>query len=140
MLVWSTQFPVLPNRTADDLLALCKKWLIGSPHNKDWDAVEIPEAVTDEVVTASKGLHTIAVIKTKLGNETFCGFRHQWQDEDHRDWATEICGWCTTERFLLGIHLHCSTTDTGIPLPRPNKPYIVRQIWRKWEATLMVIF
>jgi hypothetical protein len=128
MLVWSTQFLILPNRTTDDLLALCKKWLIGSPHNNEWIAAEIPEAVNDEITTALKGIHTIALIKTTFENENFCGFRHQWQDEDHRDWATEICGWCTSSHFLVGIHLHCSTTDTGIPLPRPNKPYIVRQI------------
>lgn len=127
MLVWSTQFPILPNCTPDDLLALCRKWLTGSPHAK-WTNNEIPSTTDGDITTASKGFDTIAVTKIRHSNETYCGFRHQWQDTDRRDWATEICGWYSGNRFLVGIHLHCSTADTGIPLPLPKKPYIVRQI------------
>jgi hypothetical protein len=127
MLVWSTQFPILPNRTADDLLRLCQKWLIGSPHS-EWIDAEVPPIPNDDIVAISKNSHCIAIAKIRIGSEVYSGFRHQWQDEDRRDWATEIIGWHSANRFLVGIHLHCSTADTGIPLPRPKKPYIVKQI------------
>lgn len=127
MLVWSTEFPILPNRTPDDLLALCRKWLTGSPHS-EWANAEVPTASVDDIVVSSKERHNVAVAKVQFESEAYCGFRHQWQDADHRDWATEIIGWHRENRFLVGIHLHCSTFETGIPLPRPKKPYIVKQI------------
>jgi hypothetical protein len=124
MLVWSTQFPVLPNYSGDDLLRLCRRWLGGSPHASS--VAEIPETKEDDVVKATKGAHQVEVAKITRDDGVYVGFRHQWQDGEKQEWVTEVCGWNCAQRFLIGIHVHCQTAKTGEALPRCRKPYIVK--------------
>ena len=124
MLVWSTQFPVIPTYSADDLLQLCAKWLRNSPH--EGSIAQIPSAMEGEIVSATKELHRVEVGKIKTPEGTYLGFRHLWRDAESREWATEVCGWSRNHQFLIGVHLHCQATDTGVHLPKPKKPYIVK--------------
>jgi hypothetical protein len=127
MLVWNTQFPILPNNGSEDLLALCEKWIVGSPHSR-WNASEIPHAVEGEVRANRKPDHCIEVATILSSDGDYAGFRHSWQDEEARTWVTEICGFRMRNRFLVGVHLHCSAQRAGYRIPKPKKPYVVGQI------------
>lgn len=127
MLVWSTQIPILPSRTIDDLARICTKWITGSPH-ATWTSGQIPAAQEGETTTADEHGQRIAVARiTDSGNEFF-GFRHHWRDAENREWITEIIGWRARSSFLVGVHLDCQTSGVGVRVPDPKKPYIVRQI------------
>ncbi len=134
MLVWSTQFPVIPSYSGDDLLRLCRKWLRGSPHGGS--LAEIPDAREDDIVSATKDSHQVEIATIKKDDGTYVGFRHQWRDTEKRDWATEICGWSRSQRFLIGVHLHCQTAETGVSLPQPKKPYIVKLLLDEFGGDL----
>ena len=127
MLVWSTQIPILPSRTIDDLAGVCTKWITGSPH-ASWTTDQVPLTKEGETIAADKHGQRIAVARTTDGGNEFFGFQHHWRDDEHREWITEIVGWRAQSRFLVGVHLECQTTGIGVRVPDPKKPYIVRQI------------
>lgn len=127
MLVWSTQIPILPTRTIDDLAALCAKWITGSPHSS-WSIDRVPTALEGEIVVADQDAQKIAVGRITTADSEFFGFRHHWRDLDNREWITEIMGWRAKSIFLVGVHLYCQTSGIGVRVTEPKKPYVVRQI------------
>lgn len=127
MSVWSTQIPILPNRTIDNLALLCTKWITGSPHAK-WTSDQMPLAQEGETVTADEHSQRISVSRIKDRSHEFFGFRHHWRDAEQREWITDIIGWRTQSSFLVGVHLDCQTTGVGVRIPDPKKPFIVGQI------------
>ncbi len=134
MLVWSTQFPVVPNHSGDDLLHLCRRWLNDSPHGAS--VADIPDAREDDIVSAIKESHQVEIAKITRDDGAYVGFRHQWRDDEQRDWATEICGWSRSQQFLVGIHLHCQTPEIGVSLPHPKKPYLVKLLLNEFGGDL----
>jgi hypothetical protein len=96
----------------------------------------IPDIKEDDIVSASKESHQVEIAKIKMEDGIYVGFRHQWRDAERRDWATEICGWSRSQRFLIGIHLHCQTAETGMRLPKPKKPYIVKLLLDEFGGDL----
>lgn len=127
MLVWSTQIPVVPNRSTDELLAVARKWLVGSPHSS-WQESDFGEVPAQDLVTIKEHGQAVSIAKFTNSQGEFCGFRYEWQDSEHRNWTTDICGWRTPQAFLVSVQLSCEVSELGAPLPQPKKPYIVRQI------------
>jgi hypothetical protein len=127
MLVWSTQIPVVPSKTIDDLAAVCTKWITGSPH-ATWKRELVPTASGDAIVTREHGEQRISVARAYAGSDQYFGFRHHWRDADKLEWITDVIGWHSGSRFLVGVHLSCQTAGVGVRVPDPKKPYIVRQI------------
>jgi len=127
MLVWSTQIPIIPSRTTDELLAVSKKWLVGSPHSP-WQETDFGDLPTQDLATISLDGQCVSVAKFSNSQGEFCGFRHEWQDNERRNWTTDICGWRTAQRFLTSVQLFCEVSELGSDLPQPKKPYIVRQL------------
>ncbi len=127
MLVWSTQIPILPSRTIQDLAELCAKWIAGSPH-ATWTRNQIPAPAEGEIVAADHDGQRILVARLNQRESEFFGFRHHWQDCEKRQWITDIVGWRSKSVFLVGVHLDCQTSGVGVRVTEPKKPYIVRQI------------
>ena len=127
MLVWSTQIPILPTRTIDELASLCAKWITGSPHSS-WTIDRVPAASEGEIVATDHDGQKISVGRITSGENEFFGFRHHWRDAENREWITEIMGWRAKSTFLVGVHLDCQTSGVGVRVTEPKKPYIVRQI------------
>lgn len=127
MIVWSTQIPILPSRTTDELIAVAKKWLVGSPHSS-WQNSDFGDQPTQDLVTVPLYSQSVSIARFTNPRGDFCGFRHEWQDAEHRNWTTDICGWRTNQRFLVSVQLFCEVTELGADIPQPKKPYIVRQI------------
>lgn len=127
MIVWSTQIPVVPSKTLDDLATLCTKWITGSPH-ANWTPELVPVASADAIVTADHAGQRISVARAGAGDNQYFGFRHHWRDENQREWTTDVIGWHCGSRFLVGVHLSCQTAGVGVRVSDAKKPYIVRQI------------
>lgn len=125
---------MVPNHSGDDLLRLCRKWLGRSPHGAS--VAEIPDGRESDIVSAIKESHHVEVAKITRDDGVYVGFRHQWRDTENRDWATEVCGWSCSQQFLVGIHLHCQTTEAGISLPKPKRPYIVKLLLDEFGGDL----
>ena len=127
MQVWNTQFPILPTRTILELFALCRKWLIGSPH-AIWIDSDFPELPVNDTTAVEKSGQRVLISYFSKDQEDYLGFRHQWIDAERREWSTDICGYSVANKFLVGVQLNCQSLDLGEKLPRPKKPYIVRQL------------
>ena len=127
MLAWSTQIPVLPSTSIDQLIDLSKKWLLGSTRTV-WLAEDIGNDEPEQVVSFGKAGQLVSFSRHSTSTDNYGGFRHRWQDVQRREWTTDICGWRTTQKFLVGVQLQCQSLDLGARLPLPKKPYIVKQI------------
>ena len=127
MLVWSTQIPILPSNTSNDLMELAKNWLVGSPHSK-WTTDDLEKSPSDEIIEVLQHGQSVCCAKFTTADGEFTGFRHCWTDSERRNWTTDICGWRTETKFRVGIQLFCESVDIGTDIPNPKKPYIVRQI------------
>ncbi len=135
MLVWSTQIPIIPSRTTNEFLAVARKWLAGSPHSS-WQETDFDELPTQDLNTVRLHGQSVSIAKFENTQGEFCGFRHEWQDTARRNWATDICGWRTDQRFLASVQLFCEASEIGAAMPQPKKPYIVRQLIDKLGGDL----
>lgn len=127
MPVRSTQIPIIPSRTTDEPLAVSKKWLVGSPHSS-WQEADFGILPTQNLAAVRLYGQCASIAKFSNSQGDFCGFRLEWQDNERRNWTTDVCGWRTDLRFLTSVQLFCEVSELGADLPQPKKPYNVRQL------------
>ena len=124
MLVFSTRLPLKNEITQEACLLLFIKWVIDSPNydigNVDYDV----------------SLHKD--FDCDYGNQTF-SIRHYLDEnieisacrlenrEDEAVWINDCIFLCENGNKSLLIQLNCNRTDFNTQMPKPHKPYIVRQ-------------
>lgn len=127
MLVWSTQIPVIPSKTNEDLSNLCQRWILKSPHSS-WTRELLPNSSLGEITTQQHANQSISIAYIKSTKACHFGFQYHWGDSENREWITEIIGYHQQQRFIVGVHLFCQTAKAGVRVSPPKKPYIVRMI------------
>ena len=124
MLVFSTKLPLKDTITQEDCMKLFIKWVIDSPN---YDITDVNYDISSH-----------NDFDCNYGNQIF-SIRH-YKDEDieisacrleNKDtdaiWINDCIFLCEHgEKFLL-IQLYCNRTNFDTKMPRPHKPYIVRQ-------------
>ncbi len=135
MLIWSTQFPITPTRDVDELLTLSKKWLIGSPHSS-WTEECFGKVESGDMQDFKHDGQCVTIARFSDEINQWCAFRYSWHEDASREWKIDICGWKSHNRFLIGIQLHCQVADIGDRVPKPRKPYIVRQILKEFGGDI----
>ena len=124
MLVFSTRLPLKDEITQEECLHLFIKWVIDSP-NYSIDAVEYD-------VSSYKDFDC------DYGNQTF-SIRHYMDESieisacrlENREstavWINDCIFLCENGNKSLLIQLNCNRTNFDTQMPKPHKPYIVRQ-------------
>jgi hypothetical protein len=125
MLTFRAQFPLNPQRTTEDFLNACKKWLGGSPHSQ---LSEIADSITldSDDVSRESELESVRFVRSghALG---IAGMRHEKLEprEDQR-WILEAVAnrnesslWCTVQLSV----------DSGLPVESVDygkRPYLMK--------------
>lgn len=124
MLVFSTKLPLKNTITQENCMDLFIKWIIGSPNysistlnydissHKDFDC--------------NYGEQTFSIRHYKDENIEISACRLENASPD-AIWINDCIFLCQNQEKSLLIQLHCNRTDFDITMPKPHKPYIVRQ-------------
>ena len=127
MLVWATEIPLRAESTAGGVLALAQRWLTGSPHSQ-WAASQIPCPSVGEMASASINNETVSVARVENDTGSWIGFKYIRTEYGTTEWTTEIVAFQRKTGVLASIQLHCELLGASPAIPRPKKPYFVRQI------------
>lgn len=127
MLVWATEFPAAEGASTGDMLTVAKAWVEGSPHSP-WKPDAFGDEPEGEITEYSCEDQRIAVARARIDGDCWAGFRHVWIEDDKHEWTTEIVGHEHDGALLVSIHVNCGLLHPGLRLPRPKKPYVVRQL------------
>ena len=125
MLVWATEFPAAPGKSAVDILPVAKEWLIGSPHS-DWREGDFGEEPNGELTRYTASGETVTVAKVELDGQRWAGLQHAWTENEEREWTTEIVAHEIEGMVWISVRLDCNLLLGGIQMPTPNKPYILK--------------
>lgn len=128
MLVWATEFPAAPGKRAADVLSIGRTWLIGSPHGT-WRAEDFrDELPAGEIVRYESGGQSVLLARTESDGRGVAGLQHYWAQDDQLEWTTEVVARERSDALWVAVRVECNVLRPGIPLPKPRKPYIVRQL------------
>jgi hypothetical protein len=122
---FSTEFPIDPNKSIEDVVRLACAWVSGSPHTKiaKEDLSEIP-IDAEKIVTSEFERVSIA---TANGGEFDIGGLNHSRNENGLEWTTSIVSLKTSSSHLLSLQVSCEAMNTAVRLPPPKKPYFIRQ-------------
>ena len=126
MLVWTTEIPMRAGSTADEVLALARRWLTGSPHAL-WTEDAIPQPDVGDLATAKRNGETVSVVRVERDGHRWAGLRYS-RPEDTAEWTTEIVARQLDSDLLVSVQLHCELRAATPSTPKPKKPYIIRQL------------
>lgn len=129
MLNFNTLFPIKSDAEICDLISIVNMWIIGSPHSclseeeieKHRGSLEWEESI---------GAETLKFIQCDAQNYETVGIRYSKEDTKVR-WVTDIIGSKSAVEFLISIQVSNDTTNIGDRVPRPKKPYIIKQLLEK---------
>ena len=122
---FSTEFPIDPAKSVEDVVRLACEWISGSPHTKvpKSDLNELPVDAEKTVSVESEHVTTA----TATTQDFAIGGLRYVRTEGSLEWTTSIVSLKTTERHLLSIQVSCEALNTAVRLPPPKKPYFIRQ-------------
>jgi hypothetical protein len=126
MVNYSTEFPIDPKNTVEDVVRLACEWIAGSPHTK------IPESAlehlpADQEVTYTAGDEQVTTAIAKLADFQIGGLRYIRTEDRGLVWTTSIVTLKSVEVHLLSLQVSCEALNTAVRLPAPKKPYFIRQ-------------
>jgi hypothetical protein len=125
MIIWATEFPVPHGTTPDAILALCRKWLNGSPH-LPFAGTTFPNVVDGDSLNINQDGHSVRFARVTLDGSWWTGCQHVWTEDGRREWTTQVVANGSATSVTVGVRLECNLLAAGLPLPRPKKPYIMK--------------
>lgn len=122
---FSTEFPIAPKNSVEDVLRLACEWITGSPHTKvaEADLQQLPRNAERSV---SVGIEHVTLAHAKTSEQELGGVRYE-RTEDGLAWTTSIVTLKMSDRHLLSVQVVCEALNTAVRLPPPKKPYFIRQ-------------
>lgn len=140
MLVWATEFPVKANKGVEAVIALAKRWRVGSPHSTWKPEMFKVNEPSGEIIRYSNSGETIDFAHILKESNNWGGARHKWTETGSKNWTTEIVGHQSPNGVLVSIQLHCELSNVGQKLPLAKKPYLVKQILDEFGGGIDGIF
>lgn len=122
---FSTEFPVGSNNTVEDVIRLACAWITGSPHTK-MQKSDLEKLPVDAEATLSLGDEQVTVAMAKQPDFDIGGVRYV-KTEANFEWTTSIVSRKSATEHLLSLQVNCEALNTAVRLPRPRKPYFIRQ-------------
>lgn len=125
MITFSTEFPLDPKASAEDVLRLACEWLAGSPHTAlPDDAFEqLPTNDSREVREAGESVILAAVTQN---DHQMSGLQYR-RLENNLEWVTSIVARQDSQETLFSLQVSCEALGTAVRLPAPKKPYFIKQ-------------
>jgi hypothetical protein len=122
---FSTEFPIDPKNTVEDVVLLACKWIVGSPHTKIQESnfQEIPH---NSERTVALGGEQVSLAHALTKDSEIGGMRYV-QAANGLQWTTSIVTLKTADKHLLSLQVICEAINTAAGLPPPKKPYFIRQ-------------
>ncbi len=125
MIVWATEFPIPRGTGPDDVLALCRRWLNGSPHLPFKDTA-FPDLIDGDSIGVDRNGHSVRFARVAFDGHWWVGCQHSWTEDGKREWITQIVASGSATSVLVGVRLECNLLAAGLSLPRPKKPYVMK--------------
>lgn len=129
MSVFLTEFPISKEKSSDDFVALCIKWIMGMDHSKIREELSIGMNIGDRVYKEND-FESIDFIRYDDKYFRSIGVRYGYREEDGRQWLTEVVSTETSDRWWVSVKGSCDSSIAERTLPRPRKPYIVKLLMR----------
>ena len=126
MLLWATEIPVRAERAVADLFDVGRRWIMGSPHTRFTDATFPVMPASGNEIAATVGGDSVTLALGRTGTTDVAGLRYVQSARDGLVWATELVGARDVDRFLISVRVSCEASSSGMVLPSPKKPIIVR--------------
>lgn len=124
MLVFSTRLPLRDDTTQEDCLNLFIKWVTDSP-NYDIEIINY-DVSSHKDYDCSFGNQTFSIRHFKDDNVEISACRLENRSED-AVWINDCIFLCENGTKSLLIQLNCNRTSYSTEMPKPHKPYIIRQ-------------
>lgn len=125
MLVFAAEFPAAEGRSVEDVLDVAREWLVGSQHYPWNNPNELPHT-PGEVVDFEKEGQRVSLSTVRVGDRTFGGIRHLWDDNDDIEWSTEIVGTLDDAGLWVSVTVSCNALRPTANAPEAKKPYIIK--------------
>lgn len=122
---FSTEFPIDPKNTVEEVVRLACEWITGSPHTKIQEA-DLHDIPSNSERTVSIGDEQVTLAQATAKDLEIGGMRYV-RTEDGLQWTTSIVTLKTAEKHLLSLQVICEAMNTAARLPPPKKPYFIRQ-------------
>jgi hypothetical protein len=123
--VFSTEFVLEKGCEPIEVIELASKWLIGSPHStlRVDELKSVP--IQDEKVIQSSDSNAV-FISVEFDGQEMSGVRYE-KREKNLLWTTSIVARKSSEGLAVGIRVVCEGLSALEKIPRPKKPYFVKQ-------------
>jgi len=128
MLLYATEFPTRSDASIEKFLAVCHKWLTGSPHYP-FKSLSPFDAGDGEVGDFSREGHELRVAVLEEEGGRRAGVRHSWIEAARRAWTTEVVASEDAEGLWVAVNVTCDVLEPGATPPAPKKPYIIKQLF-----------
>lgn len=122
---FSAEFPIAEGSSVHDVLALARKWLVGSPHTK-LKIADTESNLDDGEVSFEAGSERVTFARAQAGEVDIGGLRYVRTESDF-EWTTSIVTRKTPLEHLLSMQVACEALSTAVRLPPPKKPYFIGQ-------------
>lgn len=135
MLTYSTEFPIDPKKSTEEVLSLARDWIVGSPHSKIKSGdLTLPKSDSEEQVQIGDE----KVVWALTGGPDFTMGGLQYLRVERKpvacEWRTSIVAHRSSERHFLSVQVSCESVGAVTRLPSARKPYFVRQALKKLGA------
>lgn len=129
MLVFAVEFPVSEAKSLENLLDVAKAWIEGSPHRRLLKE-QISAAFDSGSSPIDHGNESLCVIKTEFLDCSLAAVRYgRVEDDKQLQWSTEVVGAKRKGSFRIAVRVSCEALVLAARLPKPKKPYILRQLF-----------
>lgn len=127
MVKFSAAFPIAESANVGRILGMACDWVLGSPHTN-----LSSEKVSSLIFSDGEGyveddFEKIYAANVSTKDIEMGGFRYV-KIEEGIEWVTTIVATQTPSETLVSVQVGCEALDARKDLPRPKKPYIIKQI------------
>ncbi len=127
MIMYSSEFPLLPEKSINDVLACAWDWIIKSPHTEIAKDKKIP--------SIEHGIHSFNVnnesVMIGIGstkNLGIGGIKYSRVEDTGLIWTTTIVSRVANGENFVSIQVLCESLKPTVILPSPSKPRIFRKL------------
>lgn len=128
MITFSAEFPLAKTKDVSDVLALARQWVLGSPFTKLSEENIRADTSSGEEYLFSSGPEQVVLAHVEQEKYRIGGFRYTRVEDDKIEWVTTIVATKEEENLLMSLQISCEALNTITRLPKPNKPYFIKQV------------
>lgn len=123
-ILFSTQFPIEPRASLDDLLETGKKWVYDSPNNPfEKEEIEFLGLHGD---ISKKGLYSLELGRVENDDSSLLGLKYVTPDRKDTIWTTYVIGVNERNKNWVSITVDYNSSKAGSRIPNVKKPYLIK--------------